>query len=160
MRPLRIRRGKDGKLLLLGCPVPGLRGKIALGRSSCTDWHIAVRTDNFQHPGCIDFRLSGSREFNEYPKTDTKKYSKCYVVGGGPGEFDVLLRWDSGHSPYPEIRSMETWCFGVYMGEADYPKASDDYTTVAHVAIAADGFVTVNGRSAGIWPEFSESAQQ
>ena len=132
--PLRIRVGKDGRMLLLGCPAAGLMGRIALGRHTCAKWHIAIKTDGFQHPSCIDFRL-----------TD----------GGGPGEFDVLLRWVRNHSPYPKIKDMEVWCFGLYLGSDEYPKASSDYKTVAHVAIAEDGAVTVNGRPAGIWPEFA-----
>ena len=152
--PLKIRVGKDGKMLLLGCPVTGLLGKIALGRYSCSQWHIAIKTDNFQHPSCIDFKLV-DRSYTNYRKTDTSKYSKCYVVSGGPGEFDVLLRWQSGHSPYPKIKDMEVWCFGIYLGNDEYPKARDDYKTIAHVVIENDGHVTVNGRNAGIWPEFA-----
>ena len=75
------------------------------------------------------------------------------------GEFDVLLRWVSGHSPYPGIKDMEVWCFGVYLGNMEFPKAGDDYRKVAHVAIAEDGKVTVNGRSAGIWPEFASETE-
>jgi len=156
--PLRIRVGKDGRMLLLGCPVTHLTGRIALGRFSCTKWHIAVKTDNFQHPGCIDFKLA-DRSCSNYRRTDTSKYSRCYIVSGGPGEFDVLLRWQSGHSPYPKIKDMEVWCFGIYLGSGEYPKARDDYRTVAHVAIADNGLVTVNGRSAGIWPEFAASQE-
>lgn len=153
--PLKIRIGKDRKLLLLGCPVAGLTGKIALGRYACVKWHIAIKTDNFQHPSCIDFTLTNGRGFSQYKKTDTKKYSRCYVVTGGPGEFDVLLRWQSGHSPYPKIKDMEVWCFGVYMGNLEFPKARDDYRKVAHVVINDDGRVTVDGVNAGIWPEFA-----
>ena len=159
MPAMKIRVGKDGKLLLLGCPVPGLAGKVALGRHTCTHWHIAVKTDNFQHPHCIDFTLTEGRGFTEYGKTDTSKYSKCYVVRGMSGEFDVLLRWVSRHSPYPGIKDMEVWCFGVYLGNMELPKAGDDYRKVAHVAIAEDGKVTVNGRSAGIWPEFASETE-
>ena len=155
MTAYRIRMGKDRKLLLLGCPVSGLMGRIALGPRACTNWHIAVKTDNFQHPHCIDFRLSAGRSASEYGKTDTSKYSKCYVVHGGPGDFDVLLRWQSSHSPYPQIKDMEVWCFGVYKGNMEFPKAGDDYRMVAHVEIADDGHVSVDGRNAGVWPEFA-----
>ena len=156
--PLKIRVAKDGKMLLLGCPVSGLLGKIALGRYSCSKWHIAIKTDNFQHPGCIDFKLV-TRNYTQYKKTDTSKYSKCYVVSGGPGEFDVLLRWESGHSPYPKIQNMEVWCFGIYLGNNSYPKARDDYKNIAHVVIDDKGKVTVNGKSAGLWPEFAVTTE-
>ena len=155
--PLRIRVGKDGRMLLLGCPATGLLGRIALGRHTCAKWHVAVKTDGFQHPSCIDFRLTDGRAFTQFARTDTTRYSRCYVVGGAPGEFDVLLRWVRNHSPYPKIKDMEVWCFGLYLGSDEYPKASSDYKTVAHVAIAEDGAVTVNGRNAGVWPEFASS---
>ena len=157
--PLKMRIGKDGKLLLLGCPVSGLLGKLALGRFSCSKWHIAIKTDRFQHPKCIEFKLTNGRDYSEYSKTDTSKYSKCYVVSGGAGEFDVQVRWRSAHSPYPKIKDMEVWCFGIYMGNESFPKANHDYKTVAHVIIDKDGKVTVNGRSAGVWPEFAVEAE-
>lgn len=156
---IKIRKSKKNKLLLLGCPLPGLKGKIALGRYSCIRWHIAIRTDHFQHPGCVEFQLTGGRGFENYAKTDTSKYSKCYIVKGGSGSFDVRIRWHIDHSPYPEIKDMAVWVFGIFLGNLEFPKAPDDWKTVAHVEISADGRVTVNGHSAGIWEEFTEETK-
>ena len=50
---------------------------------------------------------------------------------------------------------MEVWCFGVYLGKRSYPKANDDYLDIAAVEINGKGAVTVNGKYAGIWPEFT-----
>lgn len=151
---LFARRDHVGKLLLLKCSCTGMKGALALGRMTCsTDiWHIAIKTDNFQHPGCIDFRLSEGHTF-ERGNADPKKYSATYTVRGGPGTFHLYLRWLSGHSPYPEIRMMEAWAFGVYLGEKDYPKAGDDYLDIAEVNVDRNGFVTVNGLHAGHWPD-------
>ena len=150
---MRIRIGKDGRLLLLACAAG--KGKLALGKTPCAfdNWHIAIKTDDFQHPSCIDFTLSQNRQHSLYSNTDTSKYSQCYVVGPGTGKFVVQLRWESGHSPYPEIENMEVWVFGVYLGNKSYPKAYDDYTNVATVEVRDTGQVLVNGKNAGFWPE-------
>ena len=78
--PLRIRVGKDGRMLLLGCPAAGLMGRIALGRHTCAKGHIAVKTDGFQHPGCIDFKLTDGRAFTQFARTDTSLSSSCSVA--------------------------------------------------------------------------------
>lgn len=148
---MRIRKSKNNRILLLNCT--NNKGRIAMGKIACCAWHIAVKTEGFQHPGCIMFSLTNGRGYSEYAHTDTSKYSKCYVVHGGPGEFDVLLCWDKYHSPYPEILTMEVWCFGIYMGVLPYQKNS--YSTVAHVKIDTDGHIWVSGADAGIWPEFA-----
>ena len=151
---LLLRKSKDGRLLLLACSAG--KGKIALGRRPCEfdNWHIAIKTQNFQHPSCIDFALTNGRNFSRYSNTDTGKYSCCYVVGGGPGKFDIKLRWVSGHSPYPEIKDMQVWAFGISFGNRGYSKANSDYTRVASVEVRKTGQVLVNGRNAGYWPEF------
>ena len=61
MDKMLMRKSKDGRLLLLACPSPTLKGRLALGRVPCDfkNWHIAVRTQNFQHPSCIDLHLEG-----------------------------------------------------------------------------------------------------
>ncbi len=153
MDKMVIRKSRNGKILLLGCPATGLRGRIALGRTNCFFWHIAVRTQDFQHPGCIELMLDG-RTYTEDTRIDTTKYSKCYIIKPGmPGTFTINLRWTSGHSPYPEIITMETWILGEYYQARDYPKAPDDYIQLAQVEVKANGLVLVNGRSAGFWPE-------
>ena len=148
-----VRRDKVGNILLLKCECTQMKGAIALGKCPCDPdlWHIAIKTDNFQHPGCIDFRLS-ERDF-ERGNADPAKYSATYSVSRGAGTFHAYLRWQSGHSPYPEIRSMEVWCYGVYLGERDYPKANDDYIDIATVTVDEKGYVTVNGRNAGLWAD-------
>lgn len=152
-KKMQLRISRDGKLLLLAC-IAG-KGKIAMGKQPCEfgNWHIAIKTQNFQHPWCIDFQLTNGRSCSEYSKTDTSKYSKCYVVGAGVGKFDVNLRWHRDHNPYPEIELMTVWVFGVSMGTRSYPKANDAYTKVAEVEVKQTGQVLVNGRNAGFWPE-------
>lgn len=147
-----VRRDRVGRILLLKCALSGKKGAVALGRIPCElPWHIAIKTDNFQHPGCIDFKLS-ERTF-ERGNADPAKYSATYTVSPGIGTFHAYLRWDSGHSPYPEIRSMEVWCYGVYLGARDYPKAGVDYIDVAEITVDMNGFVTVNGLNAGRWSD-------
>ncbi len=147
-----VRRDKTVKILLLKCECSGMKCAIALGKVECErPWHIAIKTDNFQHPGCIDFKLSDRG--CERGNADPEKYSATYTVERGAGTFHAYLRWQSGHSPYPEIRSMEVWCYGVYLGERDYPKANDDYIDVAAVTVDEKGYVTVNGRNAGLWAD-------
>ena len=155
---MKIRIVKDRKPLLLEYPVAGLTGKIVLGRYACVKWHIAIKADKFLHPSCIDFTLTNGRGFKKYKKTDTSEFSQCYVVTGGLGEFDVLLRWQSGHSPYPKIKDMEVWCFGVHMGNLKFPQARDDCRKVVLVVIHDDGQVTVDGSNAGIRPELAVDA--
>ena len=152
-KKMQLRLSRDGRLLLLDCMAG--KGKIAMGKQPCEfdNWHIAIKTQDFQHPYCIDFQLTNGRSYSEYGQTDTSKYSKCYVVGGGVGTFNVNLRWVSGHSPYPEIKLMTVWVFGISMGTKSYPKASDPYTRVATVEVKGTGQVLVNGRNAGFWPE-------
>ena len=150
---LHVRRDRVGRILLLKCALSGMKGAVALGRIPCElPWHIAIRTDNFQHPGCIDFKLSEDRTF-ERGNADPKKYSATYTVSRGAGTFHAYLRWQSGHSPYPEIRSMEVWCYGVYLGARDYPKANDGYIDVAEITVDENGYVTVNGLNAGRWSD-------
>lgn len=150
-----VRRDRVGKILLLKCERTGMKGAIALGRQECDfeRWHIAIKTDNFQHPSCIDFTLTNGRSY-ERGNADSNKYSVTYTVGGKDGTFHVYLRWTDGHSPYPQIKNMEVWCFGVYLGNRSYPKANDAYADIATVVISKNGAVTVNSRNAGIWPEF------
>ncbi len=148
----KIRIGVDGILMLLACRSG--KGKLALGKQKCDfeRFHIAIKTDNFQHPDCIDLLLQ-TRYFVNYTNTDTSKYSRCYKVSRGVGSFDVLLRWQSGHDPYPQIKNLEVWCFGIYMGNRAYPKANDSYVKVASVTVKSTGQVVVNGRNAGFWTE-------
>ena len=55
----KIRKDAWGRILLLSCPDPALRGRIAIAAQCCRPWHIAVRTQGFQHPGCIELDLGG-----------------------------------------------------------------------------------------------------
>ena len=153
---LLMRKDKTGRILLLGCPAAGCKGRIALVKVPCVRWHIAIKTQDFQHPGCIDFRLV-TRQYTNYPRTNTRKYSKCYIVSPGPsGKFYVDVRWTSGHSPYPEIIKMELWIFGIHFGPMDFPKAPDEYRRVAPVIVLNTGQVLVDGQNAGFWPELLE----
>ncbi len=158
MDKMLMRKSKDGRLLLLACPSPTLKGRLALGRVPCDfkNWHIAVRTQNFQHPSCIDLHLEG-RTYREYTATDTTRFSKCYIIfPDGPGTFTVGLRWTRGHSPYPRIITMEAWILGCYFGTRDYPKAPSDYLQLATVEVQSTGQCFVNGKNAGFWPELLE----
>ena len=51
---------------------------------------------------------------------------------------------------------MEVWCFGVYLGSRNYPKESSDYADIATVKVDGNGYVTVNGKSAGRWSDMVE----
>jgi len=144
-----IRQGLNGKLLILGCQAG--KGKLALGRKTCFKrWHVAILTDNFQHPGCIDFTSDRGYETTEF---DPSVYSQCYCMNPGVGTFHLRLRWQSGHSPYPEIENMEAWAFGKYLGNRSYPKSPDDYITIATVQVKETGQVLVNGSNCGKWPD-------
>lgn len=152
----KIRKDAWGRILLLGCSDPALRGRIAIAAQCCRPWHIAVRTQGFQHPGCIELDLGG-RSYTVYPRTDTSVYSKCYIVAPAPpGTFPVRLRWQSGHSPYPEIIQMEAWVLGIHFPMRDFPKAPDEYVTLAKVTVVADGRAVVGNRPAGRHPDLVE----
>lgn len=148
-----IRRDQAGRLLLLICRSE--KGKFALGNGPCEmpDAHILIRTDNFQHPSCIEFKIEG-RGYSS-ASFDSNSYSAAYKVDPGAGKFIVKIRWQSGHSPYPEISDMKVWCFGVFFDSRKYPKADSysdkNYATVAIVEVSEIGEVKVNGKYTGIW---------
>lgn len=47
-----------------------------------------------------------------------------------------LLRWQSGHSPYPKNRDVVVWCFGFNAAGTSTPKPRPTTKKVAHFAIA------------------------
>ena len=131
---MRIATGFDGRILTR-------KGKLLTAQNTC--FHIAVKTDSFQHPGCIDLN-PGTRRF--ISRNDPAgRFSKLYFVDMSPGGFDVKLRWDEDHSPYPEIENMEIWVFGKYFPSRSYPRADDDYTTVCNVKIEKNGEIKIDG---------------
>ncbi len=130
-----LRYGRSGALLTSA-------GKLLTGKSPCGQ--IAVKTDSLQHPGCIDLNL-GMRSFKSRNDPDGR-FSKLYVVDTSPGGFDVKLRWNKSHSPYPKIEKMEIWVFGKYFPGRSYPKADDDYVTVCNVKIEKNGEIKIDGK--------------
>ena len=132
---------RDGKVILCNrCPCGPEYGD------------ICVQTQNFQHNHCIDLTMTNDRMFTENPDYDPLKYSKCYNVSGEPGEFEVKVRWNSNHFPYPEIDKMSVWVFGKKVeSNTHMPCACDggDYKTVAHVKIKNNGAIYINGEFSG-----------
>lgn len=138
MANYKIAKSKNGKMLLTNM------GKIALAGAWCLVPDILIRTDALQHPHCIDFTLSDNRSF--YPcDVDSSLYSAGYKVDRAPGNFILKLRWKAGHTPYPEIKNMEVWAFGVYLGNLSFPLAPNDYSSIAHIVIDSDRKIYVNG---------------
>lgn len=154
MRSSLLGRSITGRMHLLAAD--GVRGRLALVTGRCLRIHIAIRTDGFQHPSCIESKLTGGRQMVDN-NVSTRLYSKTYTVPGGPGEFDILVRWVRGHSPYPQISDMDVWAYNVHLGRHFFPKAPDDFLAVGHVTITQEARVFVNGADAGVWPEYLPS---
>lgn len=152
---MKLRLSSNGKLLLGGQRAGSNRGRLLLADVQCVTGHILVRTDGKQHPSCVELQLSNGRAFTRKLLPSSSNFSLCYDVAQGSGSFDVSLRWNGGHSPYPKIQDMEVWCFGIYLGNTSYPKAPDGYQHVAHITIDTNGYIYVNGEGAGYWSEFS-----
>ena len=151
-----IRLSPDGRALMLACPIEGARGRVALGRMSCLG-HIAIATDGYQHPNCIEINIIGNVAALAEVSNPlvVGRYSKVYEVSAAtPTTFSLGVRWRRNHSPYPTIRDMRVWAFGAYLGNFAMPKAPASHAIVADVRIEADGTVYVNGRRRGVWPEF------
>ena len=130
-------------------------GEIALAKDFCYDpsaWHVAILTQEGLHPGCVQIAATRS-----YSHTSAGEYSMCLRFQPGEGSFTLKLRWSSGHSPYPEIKMMHVWAFGIDLGNSSYPKAknweSKHYKKVATIKVDKEGYVTVNGKDAGYWPD-------
>lgn len=130
-------------------------GEIALAKKFCYDpsaWHVAILTQEGLHPGCVEVAPT-----RDYSYTSAGDFSVCLRFEPGEGKFVLKIRWDAGHSPYPEIKMMHVWAFGIDLGSASYPKAKDweskHYKKVANIEVDKDGYVTVNGKDAGFWPD-------
>lgn len=133
---------RKGKILLLKNRD---YGKIALAGKMCARApNIIIRSDNLQHPKCIDFTLSDNRSFYACD-FDPNIYSACYRADESPGDFTLKLRWKAGHTPYPEIKDMDVWVFGLYLGKISCPRAPDDYLSIAYIVIDSDRKIYVNG---------------
>ena len=151
---MRLRKAQNQKLLLLK------DGKLAKTARYCA-YHIWCWTDGGQHPRCVEAKISDkSRSFTSAP-VSTSKVSRAWTVGGYAGGFHLYGRWNSGHSPYPQIQDMAFHVFGIEFPMSPFPKAEDskdDFTwkRICFVSIATDGSVFVNGRFAGIFEEFIE----
>ena len=144
-----IRKSSNGQVLLLPS------GAIATGAAHCIFYHIAVQTETRTHSGCVELKLSDGRKFSKRTTGRGRQANRQYDVGWNldsldAGVFDVLIRWDDGHSPYPEIDKMNVWVFGIDTGTKSYPKAPNNYKKVAHVEIKDDGQVLVDGKPAKI----------
>ena len=134
----RLLRTKRGTILTRGkCCFDG--GGIA----------ICVFTQNFEHYWCVECSVSDPSRGFTHVTSDTTKVSYAASLLFLPGEFDVRLRWVSGHSPYPEIQSMAAAVYGVYIPAENIPKYPDAPRVVAHVKITKeeDGWnILVNGK--------------
>lgn len=145
----RIRKNSQGHILLLNS------GRIATTTAYCMG-HISCYTDQNQHPSCVDFSLTGGREF-QAASVVGNKISCSWTVGGYAGSFWVLCRWVNGHSPYPEIQNMEFIIFGYKVAMSSYPMYPSAFRRVAFVEIFTDGMIMVNGTERGIFPEFANT---
>jgi hypothetical protein len=135
-----------------GCLLRTKRGRLLTRGKSCFGGGVAicVFTQGFEHHWCVECSISDpSRDFKHVP-SDTTKVSYAASLLFLPGEFDVLLRWTSGHSPYPEIQSMAAAVYGVYIPAANIPMYPDAFAAVAHVKITQENgtwSILVNGQT-------------
>ena len=138
----QILKSKNGKILV--------RDRCCLANNVA----ICVFTQGFEHYWCVECSVSDpSREFRHID-SDTTKVSYAAELLFLPGDFDVFLRWVSGHDPYPEIEMMSIAVYGVYIPAQVIPKAPDAVLRVAHVKIEEiedengqkDYEITVNGQ--------------
>lgn len=146
-----IRKGKGGRILLLGGESPGIKGRIALARRPCADWHIAVKA-YWVGSGRINLEL-GARYAEVTSWDDDLRAFGYTVIPGEPGSFRIGLRWHNRFNPYDGTIEMEAWAFGMYLGTWHCPKAPNDPLWIADVEVMGDGRVEVNGQNTGYWPE-------
>lgn len=140
---MAIRKNMKGNLLL------SPSGNLLIRNETCLESEIAIKiyTQNFLHHWCVECMVSDpDRGFRHVP-SDTTKVSYAASLILMPGEFDVLIRWAAGHSPYPEIELMSLSVYGVYIPPVPIPKAPDGWHKAAHVKITEDYRIEVNGRS-------------
>ena len=145
-----IRRNMKGQILI------AKTGKMLLRDVCCLADNLAicVFTQNFEHYWCVECSVSDSGRGFRHIDSDTTKVSYAAELLFLPGEFDVFLRWVSGHSPYPEIEMMSIAVYGVYIPARSIPMAPDEPMQVAHVEIGEktdeNGMtayeITVNGQ--------------
>ncbi len=145
-----IRRNGKGRILI------AKTGKILLRDVCCLADNLAicVFTQNFEHYWCVECSISDPARRFTHIASDTTKVSYAAELLFLPGEFDVFLRWVSGHSPYPEIELMSIAVYGVLIQARHIPIAPDEPLQVAHVEIGEktdeNGMtayeITVNGQ--------------
>ena len=147
-----LRKSQNQRLLLLKT------GRLALAARYCA-YHIWCWTQGGQHPYCVKAKISDkNRSFNDVG-VNQRNVSHAWSVGGYAGGFYLYGRWNSGHSPYPEIENMAFHVFGIDFPMQHFPKAEDSsddssWKKICYVSIATDGSVYVDGQFAGIFTEF------
>jgi len=149
---MRLRKAQNLKILLLK------NKKIAKAARYCA-YHIWCWTDGGQHPSCVECKLSDKERTLKGLSVSTAKVSRAWSVGGYAGYFNVLGRWNAGHSPYPEIQDIAWHIFGKEYPLSSFPKPEsyDDDTTwkkIASVSITTEGKIYVDGEYMGIFEEF------
>ena len=61
-----------------------------------------------------------------------------------PGEFELKLKWQSGHYPHASIGNMRVALFGVDLGEPRLSRIGS-WRNVATISIDEDYKITING---------------
>lgn len=158
-----LRISEQGKLLFH----PEMLAALAEAPAQCAAaFDIALIGED--HPGCVLIDITAGRTRLKTTPTPEQlppeaengaRPGQYYLIAGGPGKFSIGAAWDSGHSPYPSIRDMTAYIFGVRI-QSDFPKQGVDiapgqYRHIASVRINIRGDVYVNGAHAGNWPKFA-----
>ena len=136
--------------------------------------YVGEITQGGKHISCIEFKTDSSvHEITTISSRDSYDYNRqINGVSCGyrtvtnlciPGTFDIMFRWDSGHSPYPELSKMTIIVFGtVVRDDEKMPCACEreEYETVARVTIHDDKTITVEriGGSGGSGDSSSSSS--
>ena len=109
---------------------------------------IWIGTDSrYDHRDCILAQLSPVRR---YKKDDLKEWIEqppksmlAYRIDWMSGEFELKLKWQSGHYPHSSIGNMRVALFGVDIGDIVIPLTS--WKSVATITISEDYEILVNG---------------
>ena len=109
---------------------------------------IWIGTDSrYDHRDCVLTSLSPIRRYKRDDLKDwieqPQKSILAYRIDWMPGEFEVRLKWQSGHYPHASIGNMSVALFGVDLGEQVIPIGS--WRNVATISIDEDFKITING---------------
>ena len=108
---------------------------------------IWIGTDNrYDHRDCVLTSLSPIRRYKRDDLKDwieqPQKSILAYRIDWMPGEFEVRLKWQSGHYPHASIGNMRVALFGIDLGEQVIPIGS--WRNVATISIDEDYKITIN----------------